>query len=293
MKKLNLIIFAILFSALQIFAFQNANLQKAKELITENKFEQAKTLLKKIIDEDDKNHEAYSLLGQAYMELENYEEATEAFEGAVNLQETNANYHFWLGQAIAMDAQNSNIISKAMMAGDILAEFERTVELDSTHIPGRIGVINFYIVAPSIMGGDMDKAELNAKKLVNLDEIQGRTALAKIYFKQEKMDLAKTQIDILEEKFAGNKLLGGIYNSLGYYYLGENKINKAIEAFEKYVKVDPESANAHDSLGDGYKAAKRFDDAIAQYRKALEINPKFSASADNLKELLERVDESK
>lgn len=290
MKKSHMLMFVVLLSALQIIAFQSSNLQKAKKLISEKKFKAAKVLLEQVVDINDKDSEVFSLLGQAYMGLKDYEEATEAFEEAVDLQEENANYHFWLGKAIALDAQNSNIISQAMMASDILEEFKRAIELDSTHIPGRIGVINFYIVAPSIIGGDLDKAELNAKDLVKLDEMQGRMALARIYFNQTKIDLAKAQIDILEKNFADNKSLGGVYNSLGYYYLKENKINMALEAFEKYVKVDPENANAHDSLGDGYRAAHRFDDAIAQYKKALEINPEFSASANNLKELLERIE---
>ncbi|MCF6269361.1 MAG: tetratricopeptide repeat protein [Melioribacteraceae bacterium] len=274
-----------------ISAFQNDDLQKAKELINEKNFEAAKTILEKIIDDDDKNHEAYFTLGKTWMGLKDYEEATESFEEAVDLLDENADYHFWLGQAIAMDARESNYISQALMASDILEEFERAVELDPTHIPGRIGVINFYLAAPGIMGGDIEKAKLNAKELIKFDEMKGRTALARIYLKQEKMDSVEIQINMLEKNFENDKSLGNFFNSLGYYYLGENNIDKAIEAFEKQVKINPESANSYDSLGDGYKAAKRYDDAIAQYKKALEINPDFSASADNLEELQEEMGE--
>jgi len=176
-----------------------------------------------------------------------------------------------------------------MMASDILEEFERAVELDPTHIPGLLGVIGFYTNAPGIMGGDLEKAELKSKELIKLDEMRGRTSLAQIYFKQEKIDSAEIQIEILENKFEDNKALGNMYNSLGYYYLGENEIDKAIVAFEKQVKLKPKSANSYDSLGDGYKAAERWDDAITQYKKALEINPNFSASANNLEELQEKI----
>jgi len=287
MKYLNVLLFASLLFTLQISAIQNDNLEEARKLLKENKFEEGKTILEEIIENDDKNHEAYFMLGKTYMGLRDPEEATANFEEAVDLQDENADYHFWLGQAIAMDAQESNIISQALMASDILEAFERTVELDPKHIPGLMGVIGFYTNAPGIMGGDIDKAELHAKELVKLDEMRGRTSLAQIYFKQEKIDSAEIQISILEKSFENDKSLGNIYNSLGYYYLGEDKIEKAIEAFEKQVEINPESANSHDSLGDGYKAAGRRDDAIAQYKKALEINPDFSASANNLEELLE------
>ena len=289
MKYLSASLFFFSLFSFQIFAFQNDNIQKAKQLFDENKYEEAQSILEEIVDEDDQNHEAYFFLGRTFMELGDAEEATENFEEAIDLQDENADYHFWLGRAIAMDAQNSNVISQAMMASDILEEFERTVELDPKHIPGLMGVIGFYTNAPGIMGGDIDKAEKHAKELVKLDEMKGRTSLAQIYLKQEKMDSVEIQIKILEESFRNDSSLGNLYNSLGYYYLGEDKIVKAIDAFEKQVMINPESANSHDSLGDGYKAAGRKDDAIAQYKKALEINPDFSASADNLEELQERI----
>ncbi len=285
MKYLSASLFFFSLFTFQILAFQNDNIQKAKQLFDENKFEEAQSILKEIVDEDDQNHEAYFFLGRTFMGLGDAEEATENFEEAIDLQDENADYHFWLGRAIAMDAQNSNVISQAMMASDILEEFERTVELDPKHIPGLMGVIGFYTNAPGIMGGDIDKAEKHAKELVKLDEMKGRTSLAQIYLKQEKMDSVEIQIKVLEENFRNDRSLGSLYNSLGYYYLGEDKIVKAIDAFEKQVMINPESANSHDSLGDGYKAAGRKDDAIAQYKKALEINPDFSASADNLEEL--------
>ena len=289
--KFKFIAILILFSlSLQAFAIQNSEIENAKQLLKENKLEDAKILLETLLEKDDKNHEAYYLLGNVYMKLRDPEEATENFEAAVDLQDENPDYHFALGQAIAMDAQNSNVISQAMMAGDILDEFERTVELDPTHIPGRMGVIGFYTNAPSIMGGDLEKAKANARVVLKLDEARGRMALAQIYLKEEKMDSVEIQIKLFEEKYEDDKSASSFYNSLGYFYLGQGNTDKAITAFEKQVKLNPTSANAYDSLGDGYKAAKRYNDAIAQYKKALEINPNFSASADNLEELQEKME---
>ncbi len=290
--KFKIIAILITFSlTLQVFAIQNSETENAKQLLKENKLEDAKILLETLLEKDDKNHEAYYLLGNVYMKLREPEEATENFEEAVDLQDKNPNYHFALGQAIAMDAQSSNVISQAMMAGDILDEFERTVELDPTHIPGRLGVIGFYTNAPGIMGGDLEKAKANARVVVKLDEARGRMALAQIYLKEEKMDSVEIQIKLFEEKYENDKSASSFYNSLGYFYLGQGNRDKAIIAFKKQVKLNPTSANAYDSLGDGYRAAKRYEDAIAQYKKALEIDPSFFASAENIEELQEMMEE--
>jgi len=284
--KTKLFLLTIIFSfSLNIYAFQVDVLLKAKRLLNEQKFDSAKVILQKIVKNDDKNHDAFFLLGKASMGLRDAEEATESFEEAVELQEKNADYHFWLGQAIAMDAQNSNVISQAIMASDILEQFERTVELDPKHIPGRLGVIGFYTNAPGIMGGDLGKAKYNAKELIKMNELQGRMALARIYLKEEKIDSVEIQIQILEEKFKNEKSASSFYNTLGYHYLGQGQNEKAIKAFEKQVLLNPTDANSYDSLGDGYKATKRYDEAIVQYKKALEIDPNFSSSRQNLTEL--------
>lgn len=289
MKILTTIILALSLLSSILFSFQIDNLQKAKQLTKEKKFEEAKSLLEEIIDNDDQNHEAYFNLGKVNLYLKDYEESSENFEAAVNLFDENADYHFELGRSYGMEAQEASIFSQAMLASDIIEHFERAVELDSTHVQGRIGVINFHISAPGIMGGDLEIAKINAKELIKLNESRGRVALARIYLKEENMDSVEIQLDTLEDNFELDKSAVSFYNELGYYYLNENQIDKAIIVFKKQVKLNPESANSYDSLGDGYKAAGRIEDAIKQYQKALEIDPDFSASANNLEELQENI----
>lgn len=289
MKKLTSLILALsLFSSI-LFSFQVDDLQKAKHLVKEKKFEEAKTLLEEIIENDDENHEAYFNLGKVNLFLKDYEESSENFEEAVSLFDENADYHFWLGRSYGVEAQEASFFSQAMLASDIIEQFERAVELDSTHVRGRIGVINFHISAPGIMGGDIDIAKTNAEILVKLDERKGRVSLARIYLKEENIDSVEIQLQILEDKLELDKSASSLFNELGYYYLNENQIDKAIVVFEKQIKLNPESANSYDSMGDGYKAAGRIDDAIKQYKKALEIDPNFSASLNNLEELQENT----
>jgi tetratricopeptide (TPR) repeat protein len=289
MKKLTFIILALSLLSSILFSFQLDNLQKAKQLIKEKKFEEAKILLDEIIENDDQNHKAYFNLGKVNLFVKNYEESSENFEEAINLFDENADYHFWLGRSYGMEAQEASFISQAMLASDIIEQFERAIELDPTHVQGKIGVINFHISAPGIMGGDMDIAKLNAKEFIKLNEYKGRVALARIYLKEENIDSVEIQMKVLENKFELDKSAVSFYNELGYYYLNENQIDKAIVVFEKQVKLNPENANSYDSLGDGYKAAGRVEDAIKQYKKALEIEPNFSASINNLEELQEKI----
>ncbi|MCP5063101.1 MAG: tetratricopeptide repeat protein [Ignavibacteriae bacterium] len=287
MKKAFQYLFIILLmvgNTSQLFA--QYNLEKAKLLANNKKFEEAKNLLEEIIDENDKNAEAHFVLGKVFMVLREFEDASDSFEEAVELEKDNSEYHFRLGSAYGADAQQSSFITKAILAPKIKTQFEiAVVAFDSNNIDARVGVAQFYLQAPGFMGGDVEKALEQGKAILTLDEPQGRMILAQVYQAKEQMDLAEEQYRLLLDKFGNDKKYAGIYNAYGYRLLSQKKYNEAIEAFEKQVELLPERANSYDSLGDGYRKAGKLKLAMEQYKKALEIDPEFESSKDNLEEL--------
>ena len=84
------------------------------------------------------------------------------------------------------------------------------------------------------------------------------------------------------------------YNSLGYYYLNHNKIDKAIVIFTKNTTLYPFSSNTYDSLGEAFEKKEEIKNAIKCYKKAIEIEKKgdndvyalkvYTAHYNNLKE---------
>jgi tetratricopeptide (TPR) repeat protein len=272
-----------LFSSLLLFA-QN-NLEEAKQLAKEKKFEEAKNILEDIIDGNDKNDEAFFLLGKMNMALRNFEDASENFEEAVELNKGNSDYHFWLGRAYGADAMQSNFITKAILAPKIKTQFETAVALDGNNVGARVGLAQFYLQAPGIIGGDVDKAMEQGQALLKLDEPNGRIILAQVYQEKGQNDLADEQYRLLLEKYGDDKKYAGIYNAYGYRLLSQGKLDEAIQAFKKQVELAPERANSYDSLGDAYRKSGKFQLAIEQYKKALEINPNFEASKTKLNDL--------
>jgi len=290
MKKTFLYLLITLFiisSTSQLFA--QDDLEKAKQLAKDKKFEDAKNLLEDIIDKNDKNTEAHFILGRVYMALKEFEDASDSFEEAVELEKDNSEYHFHLGRAYGADAQESNIISQAILAPKIKTQFEIAVSLDGNNIGARVGMAQFYLRAPGFMGGDVDKAMEQGKALLELDEPQGRMILAQVYQEKDQPDLADEQYKLLLDKYGNDKKYAGIYNNYGYRLLNQKKYDEAIEIFKKQVELVPDRANSYDSLGDGYKKAGKLKLAIEQYKKALEINPEFEASKENLEELEDQL----
>ncbi len=263
------------------------SLKKAIILFNNEQYVEAQEILEEIIDNNENNAEAYFYLGRTLMMLQEFDDAADSFEEAVELDKNNADYYFWLGQALGADAINSNMISRAFLAPKIKEAFQKAVEIDPKHLRGNIGLVNFHLNAPGILGGDLEEAYNIGKNLITIDEKSGRTVMLNYFLKKELFDSVSTQLKIFENKFSNDRSLASFYNRFGYSLIKHKKYEEAIKYFKKQIEIIPDQANPYDSLGDGYKAAGKYELAREQYSKALSIDPNFKSSKDNLAKIEE------
>jgi tetratricopeptide (TPR) repeat protein len=66
------------------------------------------------------------------------------------------------------------------------------------------------------------------------------------------------------------------YNQLGYAYLSLKQTDKAEEAFDNYIRLEPVNPNAYDSKGDYFMFMKKYDQAYYSYMKANQMDSSFS-----------------
>ena len=65
----------------------------------------------------------------------------------------------------------------------------------------------------------------------------------------------------------------GVVNAMGYWLLGQDRIDEAITLFELNVELYPDAWNAYDSLGEAQLKKGLRELAFANYRRSLERNP--------------------
>jgi len=279
----------ISFQFLPLFSAVNLNLDEGIRLFNERKDQEAKVFFQEVLKKDENNAEANYYTGRIFLRLRDQDEAADYLEKAVELDENNADYHYWLGNAIIMRAQNANVFKRAWLAKKAIKQFEKTVEIDSAHLRGHIGCANFYLRAPSIMGGGKDKAQKSIDKISELDPIQGLLFKADLLAQDDKPDEAMKLFDEFDKQFDKEKHNYSFYNRYGYYLLQEEKIDKAIEMFKKQVALAPDQPNPYDSLGEGLQAAGRLEEALVQYKKASELNPEAETYKKHIKEVEEEL----
>ncbi len=90
------------------------------------------------------------------------------------------------------------------------------------------------------------------------------------------------------EKTFKNKIKYAWYlNDLGYYFINEDQLDKAIAIFELNVLLFPEEANNWDSLGESYYRKGDKIKALEKYKKALFLNQEMQSAQEMIKILEE------
>lgn len=126
--------------------------------------------------------------GRAQLDSNKADQAVKTFERAVKLNERSSDAHLWLARAVGTVAQRANVLRQPFLAKRAKSEFEKALELDSNSLGAREGVMQFYLMAPGVMGGSVAKAREQAAAIARLNPLSGHFAQAQIANNQK--DLA-------------------------------------------------------------------------------------------------------
>lgn len=108
------------------------------------------------------------------------DEAASAFERAVALDPTSSLYHMWLGHAYSRQLSTAGFLRKPFIARRSGDEYDMAVKLDPTSVDAAEARLDFFLNAPGIVGGGIDKAQAEAARLATLDAYRGAMAEARI-----------------------------------------------------------------------------------------------------------------
>jgi len=173
--------------------------------------------------QQENNAEAMLYLAKIYMGRD-LDEAEDWIEKAVKKQPDNADAHYFLGRIMGGQAQSS-IFSALSYAGKSLDGFTRAVELMPDSVRYRTALMQFYIQAPGIAGGDMKFAKQQMLKIKQLDAVAGLKA---------EIDLATSEEDnkLVEQLLADGK---NIHTDIPDFFYKAGMIHQRQENYEQAV----------------------------------------------------------
>ncbi len=141
----------------------------------------------------------------------------------------------YLVHASIMGAQAQDSIFSALgYAEKALTSLQKAVELAPNIPKYRLGLMSFYLAAPSIAGGDTDLALAQANKILELDELKGTVALSRYYYATDDVDNAVSIVNDVLSTHPNNAML---YNQLANVHTRNDNTDDAIIAYQKVADI--------------------------------------------------------
>ena len=119
--------------------------------------------------------------GRAALDRKDPQAAMNLLQKAVAQTPQDAQAHYFLGVAYGTLAEKANVFRQAALARHTRDEFERAVRADPNHVDARFGLVQYYCVAPALLGGDERKALQQAEEIRKRDALTAHRAFAFIY----------------------------------------------------------------------------------------------------------------
>lgn len=231
-------------------------------------FTDPKRYYEELLEKDSRNAGAHYHLGLEHLrEPQNTEKAVEHLERAVELDGENAEYHYRLGEAYIADFTYASIFRKPFIAAKVKAQLEQAVQYDPGSIQYREALIEYYVCAPSILGGSFSKASQQAEFIAAVDPYLGTLARARISAEEGE---PKNAVMLYKKAIRMHPQGWQAYQRFGIYYLNRRQVDEAIAMFKKYVEVAPINADSYLNLGRAYERKRMYDEAIASFQMAFE-----------------------
>jgi len=263
-----------------------ADLERAQKLYDRTEYPAALEVLSK--SSEPKGGAAWELAGKANFQLREFKKAIEAFSKATQAEPNNSRFYNWLGRAWGRRAEAMNPLLAAGYAADVRGNLERAVELDGKNQDAVSDLLSYYLAAPAMFGGGIDRARALAEKSKSNDAAEYQSLLARIAERQKQYDQAESRLRqavALAPKDVGRTV------DLAMFLSRRGKFNESDAAFQQAAKVEPDNRLVLYARAEAYIEAKRnlntARDLLQQYLR-LPLTPD-DPSREDARRLLQRA----
>ncbi len=232
-------------------------LNKIKDLISEESYNEARTqLIEYIKDGRENDVEVLKLLGLTEVNLELYSDAKNTFEKVIKISPKDATSLFYLANCL----DNLDNVTEAEKY------YSKVLQIREGYIDAYKSLCIIYLKTNREYNAIelAKKAKEFAPKDYTFDYLIGT---ANITLKQYNKG-----IEHLETALAMNPSHFQIYNNLGTAYLLVGQREKAIECYKKAIKIKPDDSISYYNIGSIYQIQNKHNQACDYFEKAYNLS---------------------
>jgi tetratricopeptide (TPR) repeat protein len=226
--KIFLVLFAV--GAQPLFA----DLHQSDSLLEQGQVDEASASILGLLVAHPDNAQAHQLLCRIYYAQDMADNAIRECELAASFAREDSDTQMWLGRAYGFKASHANPFTALHTAVKCRSAFERAVELNPENVNAMSDLGEFYVEAPSLIGGGLDKAQMLAARMQSHFPAQAHRLLGLVAERKKELAVAEAEF--------GSAVADGktpeAYIDLGHFYERHNEPDKMLEALQSGVVAD-------------------------------------------------------
>ena len=211
-----------------------ADIASADKALQQGRADEAVQILSSILAGQPANAVAHQLECRVYYSEDMVDMSVQECEQAALLTPGDSNTQMWLGRAYGLKASNAGPFTGLSLAKKVRLAFERAAQLDPTNVPALTALGEFYIAAPALVGGGLDKAERVAAQLQPSSSSASHRLLAMIAEKRKDMSRAEGEF---KAAVAAGKT-SDAWVDLGNFYERQHQPDQAVAALHSALDAD-------------------------------------------------------
>jgi len=176
----------------------------------------------------------HQLLCRAFYSIDSEDSAIAECEAAVANAPSTSDDYLWLGRAYGLKASGANAVAAFRLARKVVAAFEQAVKLDPRNVPALSDLGEFYVDAPSLVGGGLDKAQQLATRMMPVSATKAHRLLAMIAEKQGDTGSAEAEFRRAVEAQPSP----ASFVDLAAFYQRQKKNDQSVVAVQAAVRLD-------------------------------------------------------
>jgi tetratricopeptide (TPR) repeat protein len=211
-----------------------ADATQANALLQQGRVDEAAANLHEVLAAQPGDAQAHQLLCRIYYAQDMGDAAIHECELAVSNAPSSSDNQMWLARAYGFKASHANPFSALNLAVKVRVAFEHAVQLDPENVQAMSDLGQFYVAAPSLIGGGLDKARTLASTMQPHFPAQAHRLLALIAEKKKEDTVAEAEFS---NAIAAGKTPES-YIDLGLFYQRHNQPDKMLGALQSCVAAD-------------------------------------------------------
>jgi tetratricopeptide (TPR) repeat protein len=242
-----------------------ADTTQANTLLQQGRVDEAAASLRKILATDPGDGQAHQLLCRIYYAQDMADNAIHECQLAASSDPTSSDNQLWLGRAYGFKASHANPLSALSLAVKVRVAFERAVQLDPENVHALNDLGEFYVAAPALIGGGLDKAQALAARMQPHFPSQAHRLLALIAEKKKEDAIAEAEFS---SAVAAGKTPEA-YIDLGHFYERHHQPEKMVDALQSGIANDrrkgPSLVDAASILTDAHRSPELAEALLRSY----------------------------